>query len=589
MKVLFVARHYTYFRNYDSVLRELAARGHRLHLAVEKQDALGGEACVEALAGESPQITYGATPERRVDAWSVVAQRLRVGIDYLRYLDPFYDTATLRRVRARERTPRLLAALADPPLLRGAWWRRIVGAALHRIDSAVPPPASIVAYLREQQPDVLVITPLVELGSQQVDYVRAARRLGIPCALAVWSWDHLTSKAYIRDCPERVLVWNETQRREAIEVHRVPAGRVVVTGAQCFDHWFTRQPSGSREQFCAQLGLPVDRPIVLYVCSGLIKGSPSEPEFVTEWLGWLRRSGDPLVANAGVLIRPYPSRMDVWQQIDLSAYGPVAVWGGNPVDERSRTGYFDSLYHSAAVVGLNTSAFLEAGIVGREVLAVLVPRFHDNQEGTEHFRYLLKIGGGLLRVGRDRASHVKQLGEALRRRVVAGEHPHRAFLESFIRPRGLGEPATPAMVQAIEDLATCVVDTGEAAADPERRRATLGRVVRLAARLPASPLRSWARELDASERWRTFRAQKEGATRALREQRRAARDARIAEKQRQRESQLREKRRLRDAHLQQKQRTQRDDERRRAVLKRRTRLKQLIRQKLGWRLGGARP
>lgn len=587
MKILFVARHYTYFRNYDSVLRELAARGHRLHLAVEKQDALGGEACVEALASDWQDITYGTTPERRVDAWSVVAQRLRVGIDYLRYLDPFYDTAPLRRVRARERTPRLLAALADPPVLGGTWWRRMIGAALHGIDSAVPPPASIVTYLREQQPDVLLITPLVELGSQQVDYVRAARLLGIPCALAVWSWDHLTSKAYIRDCPERVFVWNETQRREAIEVHRVPAERVVVTGAQCFDHWFTRQPSRTREQFCEQLGLPVDRPVVLYVCSGLIKGSPSEPEFVTEWLEWLRSSADPVVATASVLIRPYPSRINVWQQIDLRAYGPVAVWGGNPVDERSRTGYFDSLHHSAAVVGLNTSAFLEAGIVGREVLAVLVPRFHDNQEGTEHFRYLLKIGGGLLRVGRDRESHVQQLGEALRRPSV-GEHPHRVFLESFIRPRGLDQPATPEMVRAVEELATCTVEVRAAAADLARRRAALGRVVRIASRLPASPLRSWARELDASERWRTFRAHKESATLERREQRRAARDARTSEKHRQREAQLREKRRLRDAHAQQRQRTQREEERRRAALKRRTRLKELIKQKLGLRLGSVR-
>ena len=34
---------------------------------------------------------------------------------------------------------------------------------------------------------------------------------------------------------------------------------------------------------------------------------------------------------------------------------------------------FDTAYHSAALVGLNTSAELEAGIVGRPVLTILAP------------------------------------------------------------------------------------------------------------------------------------------------------------------------------------------------------------------------
>ena len=122
------------------------------------------------------------------------------------------------------------------------------------------------------------------VGSQQIDYVRAARLLGIPSCLPVWSWDHLTSKAYLRDRPERVLVWNETRRREAIDVHGVPDDRVIVTGAQCFDHWFTRPPSRTRETLCAELGFDPQKPIVLYVCTGLIKGSPREPQFVREWL-----------------------------------------------------------------------------------------------------------------------------------------------------------------------------------------------------------------------------------------------------------------------------------------------------------------
>jgi hypothetical protein len=526
MRYLFIARHYTYFRNYDFALRELAARGHQIHLAVEIIDKLGAESAVRRLARECPGITYGLVPPRQADAWSGVAQRLRLGLDYLRYLEPFYDTAPLRRVRARERTARLLAAFADPPLLGGALWRRVFGWCLHRIDASVPPPAGIIEFVRGHQPDAVLVTPLVDLGSQQIDYVRAARVLGIPSCLPVWSWDHLTSKAYLRDRPERVLVWNDTQRREAVDVHGVPAERVIVTGAQCFDHWFTRPPSRTREALCGELGFDPRLPIVLYVCTGLIKGSPREPQFVGEWLEMIRASGDPVLETCNVLVRPHPAQTEDWQGVDLSAHAPVAVWGGNPVDERTRSDYFDALYHSAAVVGLNTSAFIEAGIVGRQVLTILEPRYHDNQEGTAHFRYLLQIGGGLLQVGRDRPSHVAQLGEALRR-PASTEHPHRAFLESFVRPRGLAHPATPDFVAAVEGLAVCRVAPVNSLGASWRRGA-MGRLAQMAGRVAGESLVSSPRELAVIVRNRGARAikqQREDEARAVREAAKAARRA----------------------------------------------------------------
>lgn len=494
MKILFIARHYTYFRNFDSAIRDLAARGHQLHLAVETQDRLGGEAAIQTLAGDTPGVTTGSVPERRVDTWSGVARRLRLGLDYLRYLDPPYVDGSLRRERARGRTPRLLIALAEPPLLKGPRWRRFVSKRLHALDTTVPPPESIVEFMRQQRPDVVLITPLVDLGSQQIDYLRAARLLGIPTALAVWSWDHLTAKAYLRDHPERVIVWNETQRREAETIHHVPADRVVVTGAQCFDHWFDRQPTRTRAQFCAELGLDPARPIILFVGTAYPKGSPPEAPYAREWLEALRRSGIPEVAAANVLLRPHPAQPAGWAELDLSGLGPVATWGSSPVDERSRADYFDSLYHSAVVVGINTSAFLEAAIIGREVLTVVAPRFHDSQEGSAHFQYLLEANGGPLKLARDHGAHARDIAEALRR-AAAGERPYRVFIESFIRPKGLDHAATPEFVKAVEDLASCPVAVPVASAG-RWRRAMLGAAAKLASKVAGESLIRSPRELD---------------------------------------------------------------------------------------------
>ena len=66
---------------------------------------------------------------------------------------------------------------------------------------------------------MLLVTPLVDIGSDQVDYVKAAQRLGIRSALPVLSWDNLTNKGLIRVQPDRVYVWNEAQKAEAVAMH----------------------------------------------------------------------------------------------------------------------------------------------------------------------------------------------------------------------------------------------------------------------------------------------------------------------------------------------------------------------------------
>jgi hypothetical protein len=441
VKILFLARHYTYFRNFEAAIRLLAEHGHRLHLAVDRGD---GESIAHRLAGESARVTFGLTPRIADSADTVLAESIRLGLDYLRYQDAVYDEAPIIRQRASIRTPRAAAwAASVGGRERASRW-------LRGLERAVPPPDEVMRFLHEQRPDLILLTPLIELGSPQVDYLRAAKALGIRTALCVWSWDHLSSKALIRERPDRVLVWNMTQAVEAREQHAIPSSQIAVTGAQCFDQWFDREPSKPRPAFCRHAGLAGDRPFILYVCSALFKGTLPEAPFVREWLRALRSHGDPAVRDVPVLVRPHPQRMPEWDGIDLAReFHDVAWFGSNPIDAESRADYFDSLFHAAAVVGLNTSALIEAAIVDRPVYTVLLPQFHDNQEGTFHFRYLLRVGDGFLHVSRSLDEHAAQLADGLRGH--RGKD-NRRFVEAFIRPQGLDQPSTPRFVDVVESL-----------------------------------------------------------------------------------------------------------------------------------------
>jgi hypothetical protein len=452
VNVLFIARHFTYFRNFESVIAALADRGHHLHLAADREEELGGRELVERLAAQYPaQVRVGFTPILRWGRYRRLSSALRIGLDYLRYSDPRYEATPKIRERAYERTPLLVLALARLP------FRGLLTRMLSLLERAVPRQAGLDDFIANPRANLLLITPLIELGSPQLDYIRAARALGVPTALCVWSWDHLSSKALIRVVPDKLIVWNEVQRKEAQTFHGVPPEQVIVTGAQCFDQWFDRPPTRNRDEFCRRIGLGGTRPFLLYVCSALFRGSPSEAAFVLRWITHLRKSGDPHLRDMPILVRPHPQRAAEWTAdvlAELSRVNDVVLWGSNPIDADSRADYFDSMFHATAVVGLNTSALVESAIVDRPVFTILLPEFHESQEGTFHFHYLLDAENGFLNVSRSLDEHVRQLGDLLSAgRVSPPARSNRRFVEHFVRPHGAAAAATPVFADAVEQIA----------------------------------------------------------------------------------------------------------------------------------------
>jgi hypothetical protein len=478
-RIAFVMLHPGFVRYYEDALYALADAGHDVHVAFEiNRTKLGEDVTARRLAAASPRITCGTTPERsesvrdflvradrtavragederpwtRRDAWESLATTVRLLADYQRFFEPAFQGADSLRTRVEKRLPRVHVRLVRS-MARFRLSRTMLAAALRVIERVIPTGDDVLAFLRELRPDLLLVTPLIELGSQQVDYVKAARTLGIRSALCVASWDNLTSKGLIRVIPDHVVVWNDAQVREAAELHGVPANRVTVTGAQVFDRWFAMRPTRSREAFCRDAGLDPARPFLLYVGSSVFI-APDEVPFAERWLDALRNAADERVASLGVLIRPHPANALQWRTLDLSPMPNTAVWppiGTDPTSPNFKEDFFDSLFHCAAVVGINTSAQIEASIVGRPVLTVRAPEFAHSQEGTLHFRHLVS-GDGVVQAAASLEEHVAQV-----QALLDGQHGWadraRGFVRSFVRPHGLEQPAAPIFARVVGDLA----------------------------------------------------------------------------------------------------------------------------------------
>jgi hypothetical protein len=486
MRVLMVIQRGTLLR-FALLVPALAERGHDLHIALA-----GGEPplqtieLAEKIRERHPNVTYGPFPKRTASAWGEVAWMVRGLADLAHNAHPRYAPARGLRQRTKKHVLRRLERDGSlEPLARRLAARE--GRALAKktdlersrralqlsaqLEGAIPTDPVIDRFVRELAPDAVVATGTFRHVSEEVEALKSARRLGIPTGIFISSWDSLTNKGALKFTPECVFVWNEAQARDAEELHLIPKERIRLTGAHPFDDWFARRPTRTREQLLTEIGLDPAQPYLAYLCSsGTIVGAPGvrrttstasgEAQFICNWVGALRASGDERLRRIGMIVRPHPnSKLDA----DAIRFENVVVWppgGAYPVAANARADFFDTLTHTEAVVGINTTSMIEAAIVGKSVLTVLVPEFA--QETTLHFHNLLAENGGFLHVASSLDEHVPQLANVLDE-DEKGQERRRRFVEWFVRPGGIDRPAAPIAAEAIEELAGLPVDRDNAA------------------------------------------------------------------------------------------------------------------------------
>ncbi len=86
MKILFSVGSFGFLRNFEPALRQLAARGHDLHLVADRKDSVGGTKTLDLLLRDYPdRIRYSYAPSRKDSRWQPLATQLRLTLDYWRW------------------------------------------------------------------------------------------------------------------------------------------------------------------------------------------------------------------------------------------------------------------------------------------------------------------------------------------------------------------------------------------------------------------------------------------------------------------------------------------------------------------------
>jgi len=459
MRVLLALESAEIFYHYKSVIAALCRAGHPVKVFFAKGTAV---------------------PMRPANSLEVVeefAKKFR-NFEYVkeRYEPDFLRRKILFPIRAIANYRRFLKMTDKPPFYKDRyrkllplWLKPLVflkffnldffiksdlcGTILASIEKSAPPDKKIIANINSFKPDVVLVSSgNVISSSPDFEYVRAARFLGIRNALLAASWDYLETKGLIHIIPDVLLVWNDTHMVEAVRSHGIPSDKIRIVGAPLFDNFFSNiKPSDSRLEFCRQYGLRPEQPIILYIGSSGIFGD--ETRFLKSIRQAIDNSSDERIRKTQIIVRPHPiSRSGRnFKKITAGIDNLVLIpeFGELPSTNKSLQVFYDTLYHSVAVVSIASSGFLNALIVDKPAVTVLVDYYRQIQSEAPHFKHLIESRA--IEAAKD-FSGVPRFLKNILAGVDEAKEQRNLFIRKYIRPRGLQFSAGEAVAKEIENL-----------------------------------------------------------------------------------------------------------------------------------------
>jgi hypothetical protein len=235
----------------------------------------------------------------------------------------------------------------------------------------------------------LVLTNLQAHAS--MPFLASARRLALPVAGYVASWDHSVGKGLVSPYLDRYIVQNETMRDDLCRYHGIDPARVVVTGWPQTDVYYRRRPRAIYEELLGNLGLDPGRPVVLFA-GNAPNNAPYEGNLVSRLVAWWLATGAR--TRFSLLFRPHPYDGQVRER-----FGAALEQPGAAVQKPSLTDLEDLatlLQHVDCVVANGGTILLEALVNDRPSVCVT---FDEGRSGDrpwaelnlagEHYRQLV--------------------------------------------------------------------------------------------------------------------------------------------------------------------------------------------------------
>jgi len=229
--------------------------------------------------------------------------------------------------------------------------------------------------LFDQYQPVLVIAANPGLVFSEVPLLRTAKRRGLRSMAIDPSWDNFTNKLIPVRQVDRLVVWNEIMKEQAVSLHGYDPAAISVAGAPQFDpHFRARTP---RAEFFARIGADPGRKLIALTTTP--RSLYSHHDHVLRELVKAMTSG--ALTNAQVLVRLHPrDEFDAYKAfantphviIEKPFRDTVKVADGLAIDvmPENQKHLGDTLCHADLVINVASTITIEACIFDTPVVNI---------------------------------------------------------------------------------------------------------------------------------------------------------------------------------------------------------------------------
>lgn len=313
-----------------------------------------------------------------------------------------------------------------PNILKIEWVKRIIRhrtcfKLLETVERLIPAPCAVMKDIKDVSPDLVYVSPGNMRYSNEIAYVKAASKLGIPSVISVLSWDNLTNKGLFHWTPDIFLAWNRHHEEELKTLHDIDNERIKIVGAQLFDKWAQRDESFLPDERLLEY---TKEPYILYLGSSS-NIAKDESEVLKNIISQVLQKGH----SCRIVFKPHPAHYEYYQKLSIDCVIVLPKQFGLSETLQDIANFHHLVMTARCVVGINTSGFLDSVLIGKRTFAYLSAEHEQTQRLSAHYRLLTGY-----RVINEINSY-EQMIEMIDNDSAFIKN-RKLFLASFVRPHG---------------------------------------------------------------------------------------------------------------------------------------------------------
>jgi len=276
------------------------------------------------------------------------------------------------------------------------------------------------------KPDLIFLPDI--LSVQDVGILREAGRQGIKTIGVPGSWDHLP-KRFEPLHVDRLVVWAEPFKKEAMELHNYDAKDISISGIPQYDLFANHEYILPREKFLRPFGLDSNQKLISFFSGSSY--TPDDGDIVSMLVEFMKTK--QFAADVQLFIRPYPAipkdheKFDIFNNessiyIDWIEPQKIFPHKGNRwyPTINALTHLMNIMYHSDVIINTYSSVSVEASVFAKPIININFDGYQKRPfsqsiqrfKHLSHYKHVLETGGVCLVHSKDEL--LKSINEFLK-------------------------------------------------------------------------------------------------------------------------------------------------------------------------------